>query len=207
MKDPNGNIPAAAIPFILFGIGAALDSGVTYYTDVMENQALGRANPYTENLSSGGEYATGATLGGASTAFLGGAGRIASGVVAGGSSIAQDLAGGRSPDLKKAGIVAGGTAIAGSAFKGLVGVSPFERAATRGLSQSAITQGLRYETSQGVLQGGVNSIAISNYQSRSYNTQSFNQSSGGSGGSLSSVLNSLSRALSSLSKALNSLKK
>jgi RHS repeat-associated protein len=205
-KDPEGNIPAVAIPFILFGIGGALDAGMTYYSDVMMNRVQGNPNPYTDNLSSRAEYGVGATIGGFSMTSLG-LGRAGAGIVAGGSSLAQDLAGGRSPDFLKAGIVAGGTFITGTAFKGLVGISPFEKAVTRGLSQNAITQGLRYETSQGVFQSGMTSIALNNYQTRNSNAQqNFNKGSGGGGG-LSGILNSLSRALSSFSNLLSSLKK
>lgn len=199
-KDPQGYIAAAAAPLLLFGIGGALDAGVTYYADVMQNRAAGNPSPYTTNLSSAGEYATGATIGGFSMTSLG-LGRVGAGVVAGGSSLAQDLSGGRSPDFGKAGIVTGGTIVAGSAFKGLVGASSFEKAATRGLSQSAITQGLKYQTSQGALQSGVNAIAVSNYQSRNVSSQqNLNQSSGGGG--LNGVLSALSSALNKLSDLL-----
>jgi len=201
-KDPDGRIiPAAAIPYILFGIGAFLDSAVTYYSDVRQNQVSGNPNPYTTNLSPAAEYGVGAVGGGASMTFLGGAGRVVSGLGAGTISLGQDLVAGRSPDYGKAGIMTGGTMITGSLFKGLAGVSPLEKAAQRGvtnLTQNTIKQGLRYETVQGTFQSSLNTVAQTNYQTRA-STPQVNTSSGGG---LSGLLNSLSRALSSFSSLL-----
>lgn len=135
------------------------------------------------------------------TAFLG-IGRIASGAIAGATSLTQDRIAGRSPDVVKAGVVTGGTMVVGTAFKGLVGASPFEKTALTNVSQNAVIQGLRYEAVQSTAQSGVNAAAVGNYHSYNPQSSQSNDQRSESGSGLNGVLNTLSQAFSKLSSLL-----